>query len=77
MLLAEVKRQIRIAVTYCLFDLFTDPKEEYPATLTPIAWVADPMMKIIGEFEKSITKYPLIKPGTPDPYQPPNNKNVK
>lgn len=60
-----------------IFDLYTDPKEEYPATLTPVAWVADSMMKIIGEFEKSVTKYPLIKPGTPDPYQPLNTKNLK
>lgn len=45
--------------------------------ITPTAWVVDPMMKIIAEFEKSLTKYPLIKPGTPDPYQPPNNNSVK
>ncbi|MXV53213.1 sulfatase-like hydrolase/transferase [Pedobacter sp. HMF7647] len=55
-----------------IFDLYTDPKEEYPATLTPNAWVGGFMMKIIGDFEKSLVKYPLIKPGTPDPYLPPN-----
>ena len=54
-----------------IFDLYTDPKEEYPATLTPIAWVVDPMMKIINNFETSLVKYPLIKPGTPDPYTAP------
>jgi arylsulfatase len=34
-------------------------------------WVADPMLKIIGEFEASLRKYPPIKLGTPDPYTPP------
>ncbi|KAF2343122.1 arylsulfatase [Flavobacterium tistrianum] len=52
-----------------IFDLYTDPKEEYPSSLTPNAWVGGPMMKIAGEFEKSIEKYPLIKPGTLDPYK--------
>jgi hypothetical protein len=28
-------------------------------------------MKIIGEFEASLKKYPPIKVGTPDPYTPP------
>jgi arylsulfatase len=54
-----------------IFDLYTDPKEEYPATLTPNAWVGEYMMKIVGDFEKSLVKYPPIKPGTLDPYQPP------
>jgi arylsulfatase len=53
-----------------IFDLYTDPKEEYPATLTPNAWVGEYMMKIVGDFEKSLVKYPPIKPGTLDPYQP-------
>ena len=34
-------------------------------------WVADPVVKIIGEFEASLKKYPPIKLGTPDPYTPP------
>lgn len=54
-----------------IFDLYTDPKEEYPATLTPNAWVGGSMMKIVGDFEKSLAMYPPIKPGTPDPYLPP------
>lgn len=53
-----------------VFDLYADPKEEYPATLTPNGWVGRPMMKIVSDFEKSLVKYPLIQPGTPDPYQP-------
>lgn len=51
-----------------IFDLYTDPKEEYPATLTPNGWVGGPMMKLVGDFEQTLKKYPPIAPGTPDPY---------
>jgi arylsulfatase len=54
-----------------VFDLLRDPTEEYGATLTPDGWVVGPMMKIVGEFEASVKRYPLIEPGTPDPYTPP------
>jgi arylsulfatase len=53
-----------------IFDLLADPKEEYGATLTPTAWVSMPMMKLIGEFEASLKRYPPVSPGTPDPYRP-------
>ena len=53
-----------------IFDLLSDPKEEYGATLTPTAWVGGPMMKIVAEFEASLKTYPPISPGTPDPYRP-------
>jgi arylsulfatase len=53
-----------------IFDLFSDPKEEYGATLTPNAWVGGPIMKIASEFGQSLQKYPPIAPGTPDPYVP-------
>jgi hypothetical protein len=29
------------------------------------------MMKILGEFQTSMKRYPPIKVGTPDPYLPP------
>jgi hypothetical protein len=29
------------------------------------------MMKIVGDLEASLKKYPPIKAGTPDPYTPP------
>ena len=35
------------------------------------SWVADPVVKIVGEIEASFRKYPPIKVGTPDPYVPP------
>ena len=53
-----------------IFNLISDPKEEYGATLAPYAWVAGPAMKIVAEFEASAKRYPPIKPGTPDPYRP-------
>jgi arylsulfatase len=54
-----------------IFDLISDPKEEYGATLTANAWVSGPMMKMVAEFEQSLKRYPPIAPGTPDPYRPP------
>jgi arylsulfatase A-like enzyme len=55
-----------------VFDLITDPKEEYPQTGMRNTWVADPAMKIVADFEASLKKYPPIAPGTPDPYTPPH-----
>ena len=54
-----------------LFNLITDPKEEYPATGLRHSWFAGPAMQIVGEFEQSLKQYPPIAPGTPDPYTPP------
>jgi arylsulfatase len=54
-----------------VFDLVTDPKEEYPQTGMLNTWVAGPAMRIISDFEASLKKYPPIAPGTPDPYTPP------
>jgi len=56
-----------------IYDLYSDPKEQYPGTLTPNAWVGGPMMKIVSEFEASLKKFPPIAPGTLDPYTPPSN----
>ena len=35
------------------------------------SWLAGPVMKIVGEFEASLKKYPPIKVGTPNSYTPP------
>lgn len=53
-----------------IYDLITDPKEEYGATLTPNGWVGGPMMEIVAQFEASLKRYPPIAPGSPDPYLP-------
>ncbi|MCA9178184.1 MAG: arylsulfatase [Planctomycetales bacterium] len=50
-----------------IYNLFTDPREEKP---TPDSWVVGPVLKIVGEFEKSVKQYPLIPMSTPDPYRP-------
>ena len=52
-----------------IVNLLTDLKEERDAGPYN-SWVAEPMTKIIGEFEASLRKYPPIKAGTPDPYTP-------
>ena len=52
------------------FDLLTDPKEQYPMAALRNTWNAGPAMKIVSEFERSLSKYPPIAPGTPDPYKP-------
>jgi arylsulfatase len=55
-----------------VFDLVTDPKEEYPQTGMRNTWVAGPATKIVSDFEASLKKYLPIPPGAPDPYTPPN-----
>jgi len=60
-----------------VFDLVTDPKEEYPEIGVRNSWVAGPAIKVVVAFEKSLQQYPPIAPGTPDPYTPlvkPNSK---
>jgi arylsulfatase len=50
-----------------VINLLTDEERDVGAYNS---WVADPVMRIIGEFEASLQKYPPIKVGTPDPYVP-------
>jgi arylsulfatase len=50
-----------------IYNLFTDPREEKPSV---DSWVVGPILKIVGEFENSVKKYPIIPMGTPDPYTP-------
>lgn len=54
-----------------VFNLITDPKEEYPQTGLLSTWTAGPAIKVMVDFEQSLKKYPPIAPGTPDPYKPP------
>jgi arylsulfatase len=46
-----------------IYNLFTDPREEKPAV---DSWEVGPMLKIVGAFEASVKKHPLIPMGTPD-----------
>jgi arylsulfatase len=53
-----------------VINLLTDLKEERDVSIYN-TWVAEPMLKIVGDFQASLNKYPPIKLGTPDPYTPP------
>jgi arylsulfatase len=53
-----------------LFNLYTNPREDEEKTAHD-SWIIGPVLKMVGEFEASTKKYPLIAMGTPDPYQPP------
>ncbi len=52
-----------------IINLLTDLKEERDVAAQN-SWVADPVVKIVGELEVSLKKKPPIKVGTPDPYTP-------
>jgi arylsulfatase len=56
-----------------IINLLTDLKEENDVLIQD-GWVTYPMMKIVNDFEESLKKYPPIKMGTPDPYQPPTEQ---
>lgn len=45
-----------------IFDLISDPKEEYGAILTASGWVGGPMMRIVSVFEASLKRYPPYRP---------------
>jgi len=50
------------------FDLSSDPQENFnlwTTTLT-MGWVFDPMLTIVGAYEKSVIEYPNIPPGEKD-----------
>ncbi len=53
-----------------LFNLISDPKEEYPQGTIDNTWVSGPARAVIAQFYGSLKDHPLIPPGTPDPYQP-------
>jgi arylsulfatase A-like enzyme len=53
-----------------IINLLTDMKEEHDVAGMN-TWVAEPVVKIVGQFLGSLQKNPPIKVGTPDPYVPP------
>jgi hypothetical protein len=53
-----------------IHNLEWDPREEHQV-IFPHAWVLHPMAMAAAAFLKSLVIEPPIKPGTPDPYQPP------
>jgi arylsulfatase len=59
-----------------IHNLEWDPREEHPISF-PHAWVAHPMAAAAGAFLKTLAVEPPIKPGTPDPYKPPDPGDVR
>jgi arylsulfatase A-like enzyme len=53
-----------------LHNLEWDPREEHEVDF-PHAWVLHPMAAAVIAFLKTLAMEPPIKPGTPDPYEPP------
>jgi arylsulfatase A-like enzyme len=51
-----------------VINLLADLKEERDVAAYN-TWVLDPVVRIVGEFQQSLKKYPPIKVGTPDPQQ--------
>ena len=52
-----------------IYNLITDPKEEYNMA-SEATWLAPVMFKKIVEFQKTLMEEPPIQLGTPDPYNP-------
>jgi len=53
-----------------VYNLITDPKEEYNLS-AEATWLLPALFKKIVEFQKSLAEEPPIELGTPDPYEPP------
>jgi arylsulfatase len=56
----------------CLFNLRSDPQEKHNV-LRDNPEVTATINQIVTDFWSGVAKEPLIKPGTPDPYQPTKN----
>jgi arylsulfatase A-like enzyme len=67
-----VSPPVKLAIPL-LFNLYTNPREEQDKQITD-SWIFGPVLKMVGEFETSTKKYPLIAMRTPDPYTPPGGK---
>lgn len=55
-----------------LFNLTTDPKEEYPEETLRNTWAIDRCLEAIRQFQLSLQQYPPVPEGAPDPYLPPS-----
>ena len=53
-----------------IYNLITDPKEEYNMS-AEATWILPVMFKKIVEFQQTLADEPPIQLGTPDPYEPP------
>ena len=66
----EATREYGVPLFY---DLYLDPKEEHPLDPRTVQdlWVRFPCSQVLLEHLASLQKEPPIRPGTPDPYEPP------
>ncbi len=55
-----------------VYNLLTDPQERVNV-LFPHTWVPKAALGQLAEHVASLRAHPPIKPGTKDPYEPPNN----
>ena len=62
--------EVREYLTPRAYNLLTDPGETYNI-LFPHTWVAKAALTQLEEHGQSLAEYPPIRPGTPDPYEPP------
>lgn len=59
-----------------IHNLEWDPREEHQIDF-PHGWVLHPMAAAVAAFMKSLADEPPIKPGTPDPYEPPDPADLR
>jgi arylsulfatase len=53
-----------------LFNLTTDPKEEYPEETLRNSWAIDRCLKVVREFQESLKKYPVVPEGLREAFNP-------
>ena len=75
MMFKELERGTDALIEYPLprfYNLYTDPKEEYPLTRDSLAnlWVRWPAGQVLTDHLASLKKEVPVPPGTPDPYLP-------
>lgn len=51
------------------FNLYEDPRERQDIFLPGNTWLQRPVQAAIAAFNQTVEQYPLIAPGTPDPYR--------
>ena len=66
--------QLRTYTMPRVYNLLTDPQERNNV-LFPHTWVPKAALGQLEEHAASLKKYPPIRPGAPDPYQPPKVDN--
>jgi arylsulfatase len=53
-----------------LFNLTTDPKEEYPEETLRNSWAIDRCLKVVREFQESLKIYPVVPEGLREAFNP-------